>query len=72
MNETRPRSGLLLRADGTSVPIVFVPTGDALVFLAVDRDGNRVTLEHGDAVHVDELGPGQSVVVEAANTWSRS
>lgn len=72
MAETRPSAGILLRPDGTSMPIMFVPTEDASVFLAVDRDGNRVTLDPGDAVHVDELGPGQSVLVGAANTWSRS
>lgn len=71
MTEVRPRNGLLLRADGSSLPIVFVPTEDAMVFLAVDRDGNRVRLQRGDAVHLDVLGPGQSVLIDGCDTWSR-
>lgn len=69
--EIRPRNGMLLHRDGTSLPIVFVPTEDVLVFLAVTRDGERVKLDRGDTVHVDTLGPQQSVLVDGADTWSR-
>lgn len=70
--ETRPSAGQLLRRDGTSVPVRFVPTGDPMVFLAVDRDGDRVRLHRGDVLKVDVLGPGQSVAIDGVNTWAAS
>lgn len=64
--ETRPRIGMLLHADGTCTPVRFVPTEDPLAFLAVDRDGGRIRPGPGDALRIDVLGTGQTVVVEWA------
>lgn len=56
----RPRSGWQYRADGTAVPVRFVPTEDPGTFLAVTIDGEPVWPEDG-RVTVDVLAPGQTV-----------
>lgn len=60
----RPRAGHITRADGTHVPLRFVPTGNPWEYLAVTVDGERVVPQPGDEVTVDVIGPGQSVVFD--------
>lgn len=68
-----PKTGLLVRADGSQVPVAFLATIDPMTFLAVSRTGERLGLDHGDALHIDgTLGPGQSIEIDGADTWSRS
>lgn len=60
--EVRPRFGELRRRDGTSVPLVFHPTDDPLVFVGVLAGSEEpARIQPGDAVTVDVLGAGQSV-----------
>lgn len=63
--EVRPRFGQLRRRDGTSVPLVFYPTDDPLVFVGRFADSEEpVRLGPGDGATVDVIGPGQAVVFE--------
>lgn len=72
MSEVRPSAGQLLRRDGTSIPVRFIRTGEPMVFLAVDKDGDRVRLHRGDVLKVDVLAPGQSISIDGVNTWAAS
>lgn len=64
--DVRPRFGQIMRRDGTSEPLVFVPTDKPTVFRALlAGDETPVRLGRGDEVRVDVLGPGQSVTFEA-------
>jgi hypothetical protein len=62
---TRPRFGELRRQDGSTVPLVFHPTSDPLVFLGLHADTEEpVRLGPGDRARIDVLGPGQAVTFE--------
>lgn len=67
-DETRPRFGRVICADGTEIPLVFRPDpADSSRFLGVHAGDERpVRLRPGVRadVEVDVLGPGQSVAVE--------
>ncbi len=63
--EVRPRFGQLHRADGTSVPLVFHPTADPVVFVGRYAGSEApARIEAGDSATVDVIGPGQAVVFE--------
>lgn len=65
---TRPRFGIVVRADGSRIPLVFRPDPrDPTHFVGVHAGDERpVRLPAGEEVEigVDVIGPGQSVAVE--------
>lgn len=68
MSAVRPSAGRIVRAlDGAEVALRFVPTEDPRVFLAVTVDGDQVDVEAGDELHVDVIGPGQTIVFAMAS-----
>ena len=61
----RPRYGRITRADGSSEPLVFVPTEDPLVFLGLlASDQSPVNFRPGDDLEIDVIGPKQSVIFD--------
>lgn len=62
----RPELGTITRgADGTVVELRFEPDPRCphLAFRATDLDGKPIRFHRGDLVHVDQLAPGQSVLI---------
>lgn len=58
----RPRFGQLVRADGTTVPLVFQQTDDPTVFVGVHAGTEEpVPFGPGDSLKVDVIGAGQAV-----------
>jgi hypothetical protein len=64
-NDVRPRFGSLKRAvDGTEILLVFRASNDPNVFIGLDAGTEiEVVARPEDRLHVDVLGPGQSVVM---------
>lgn len=70
---TRPRTGRLVRVTGETVRVAFVPTVDSAGYLAVTRGGERLSLGHGDVLHLDGiLLTGQTIEIDGANYWGRA
>lgn len=61
--EVRPRFGMLTRADGSSIPLVFVPSGRRPGEFRALRasDYQPLLAEVGDDIHLDALGEGQCI-----------
>ena len=68
-DETRPRFGQILRADGSTAPVVFRQLPDEPTrFEALNAaDESPVAVGKGDRLSVDVIGPGQSVVFGSAS-----
>jgi hypothetical protein len=67
----RPRFGRVRYRDGTSEPLVFVPTDEPGAFegrLASTEE--KVYAERVAALEVDVLGPGQSVYFHVSGTYT--
>lgn len=64
--QVRPRFGHIIRADGSKVLLVFHPTDhDPRTFRGVDAATELPpTFGEGDVLHVDAIGPNQSVVMD--------
>lgn len=65
--KTRPRSGVLTRADGIKVPLRFHDVGDG-EYEARTKAGDEVPMRVGDSFTVDVIGPGQSVIFNSSGS----
>lgn len=60
--DPRPRTGTVTRAGGEIIDVRYIEDTPG-VFRAIDLDGQPVEVHHGDTVHADLLGPGQSLAL---------
>lgn len=68
--KTRPRVGVLTRADGSEVPLRFHDIGDG-EYEARTKAGVVVHMRVGDSFTVDVIGSGQSVVFNRSGLAER-
>lgn len=65
----RPRFGTIHRVDGTRDPVVFHPDPEEKnSFYALHPSTEEpVTIQPGDQIHVDIIGPGQKILIRYPN-----